>query len=159
MGPLTSRLGAKATTSCVMFGQITPARLDSYERHTRSYHERYGRGCWAMLYQADVRARLELSERLRKLGKDERDAAVAAGGKHAFDPNMPWEGGTRWLGSSFLASGVGRAGPPYLGKVSDDFSGCRRRRRGELHERSCTSTLGRRWEEASRGCCQTALGG
>ena len=54
---------------CIMFGQISPARLDSYEHHIRSYHERYGRGCWALLYQADVRARLELAERLRRQGK------------------------------------------------------------------------------------------
>ena len=56
-------------TGCIMFGQISPARLDSYEHHIRSYHERYGRGCWALLYQADVRARLELAERLRRQGK------------------------------------------------------------------------------------------
>ena len=76
-------------TGRIMFGQISPARLDLYEHHIRSYHERYG--CWALLYQADVRARLELAERLRRQGKEEKDAAVAAGGTHDFDPKMPWE--------------------------------------------------------------------
>eukprot|EP00959_Pyramimonas_sp_CCMP1952_P339911 7118774-Pyramimonas_sp.AAC.1 len=44
---------------CIMFEQITPARLDAYEKHLRGFHERYGRQCWALIYQADVRARLE----------------------------------------------------------------------------------------------------
>ena len=78
-------------SGCIMFGQISPARLDSYEHHIRSYHERYGRGCWALLYQADVRARLELAERLRRQGKEEHDAAIAAGGTHGFDDKKPWE--------------------------------------------------------------------
>ena len=78
-------------TGCIMFGQISPARLDGYEHHIRSYHERYGRGCWALLYQADVRARLELAERLRRQGKEDRDNAIAAGGTHGFDPKKPWE--------------------------------------------------------------------
>ena len=60
----------------IMFEEITPARLDAYEKHIRNYHERYGRGCWALIYQADVRARLENSERLRRVGKDEHDMAV-----------------------------------------------------------------------------------
>ena len=78
-------------TGCIMFGQISPARLDCYEHHIRSYHERYGRGCWALLYQADVRARLELSERLRRQGQEEKDAASAAGGSHDYDAKTPWE--------------------------------------------------------------------
>ena len=41
-------------TGCIMFGQISPARLDCYEHHIRSYRERYGQGCWALLYQADA---------------------------------------------------------------------------------------------------------
>eukprot|EP00959_Pyramimonas_sp_CCMP1952_P062706 1311004-Pyramimonas_sp.AAC.1 len=58
-------------TGALMFNQLTPARLDAYEKHIRHYHERYGRDQWAIIYQADVRARLELSERLRRRGQEE----------------------------------------------------------------------------------------
>ena len=75
----------------IMFDEISPARLDAYEKHVRNYHERYGRSCWALIYQADVRARLENSERLRRVGKDEHDKAKKAGGTHDFDTNSPWE--------------------------------------------------------------------
>ncbi|CAK0891828.1 unnamed protein product [Prorocentrum cordatum] len=76
---------------CIMFEQITPARLDAYEKHLRGFHERYGRQCWALIYQADVRARLELSERLRRIGKDEKESADATSTFHDFDPAKPWE--------------------------------------------------------------------
>ena len=78
-------------TGCIMFDQITPARLDAYEHLIRSYHERYGRSCWALLYQADVRARLEHTERLRRVGREEHQAAVDGGGSHSFEPKKPWE--------------------------------------------------------------------
>ena len=73
----------------IMFEEIIPARLDAYEKHVRNYHERYGRACWALIYQADVRARLENAERLRRLGKEEHDKALKAGGTHDFDVNAP----------------------------------------------------------------------
>ncbi|CAK0827555.1 unnamed protein product [Prorocentrum cordatum] len=76
---------------CIMFEQITPARLDAYEKHLRGFHERYGRQCWALIYQADVRARLELSERLRRVGKDEKERADATSTFHDFDPTKPRE--------------------------------------------------------------------
>ena len=75
----------------IMFEEISPARLDAYEKHIRNYHERYGRDCWALIYQADVRSRLENCERLRRIGKDEHDKAKKAGGSHDFDTAAPWE--------------------------------------------------------------------
>ena len=78
-------------TGAIMFDQISPARLEAYEHRIRSYHERYGRECWALIYQADVRARLEQTERLRRIGADELEAATKAGGTHSFDKKKPWE--------------------------------------------------------------------
>ncbi|CAK0822776.1 unnamed protein product, partial [Prorocentrum cordatum] len=78
-------------TGALMFNQLTPARLDAYEKHIRHYHERYGRDQWAIIYQADVRARLELSERLRRRGQEEASRAAATGKLHDFDPRAPWE--------------------------------------------------------------------
>ncbi|CAK0806401.1 unnamed protein product [Prorocentrum cordatum] len=42
------------------------------------------------IYQADDRARLELAERLRRTGKDEKDRADATSTLHNFDAAMPW---------------------------------------------------------------------
>ena len=78
-------------TGAIMFEAISPAMLDAYSKHIRHYHERYGRGCWAIIYQADVRARLELTERLRRQGASARERAPAQGFHHEFDPANPWE--------------------------------------------------------------------
>ena len=44
-----------------------------------------------MIYQADVRARLEHTERLRHVGAEELEAAIRAGGAHKSDKKKPWE--------------------------------------------------------------------
>ena len=75
----------------IMLDQISPAKLDRYEKLIRQYHERYGRGCWPIIYQADVRARLEESERVRRQGKDAYETAQRSGLTHPFDPNKPWD--------------------------------------------------------------------
>ena len=42
-----------------MLRLISPAQLDNYEIHIRRLAERYGKSAWALVCQADVRARLE----------------------------------------------------------------------------------------------------
>ena len=74
-----------------MFEQISPAKLDMYEKLIRQYHERYGRVCWPIIYQADVRARQEQVERVRRRGQESFDTAQRAGLSHDFDPARPWE--------------------------------------------------------------------
>eukprot|EP00435_Cladocopium_sp_Y103_P032345 s490_g8.t1 len=78
-------------TGCIMLDQITTSSLDNYEKKIRKYHERYGRSCWPLLYQADVRARLEQSERLRRRGHEAMEKAVQAGHQHEYDSDKPWE--------------------------------------------------------------------
>ena len=109
-------------TGRIMFGQISPARLDLHEHHIRSYHERYG--CWALLYQADARACLELAERLRRQGKEEKDAAVAAGdsrfrSQDALGVGLEHAG----QGSLALAPRVGGASFAYPCQVPATISG------------------------------------
>eukprot|EP00435_Cladocopium_sp_Y103_P026048 s3225_g6.t1 len=78
-------------TGAIMFEQISPSRLDMYEKVIRQYSERYGRSCWPILYQADVRARLEHVERVRRRGQEGYEAAQRSGLTHPFDPDKPWE--------------------------------------------------------------------
>ena len=78
-------------TGCIMFDAIAPARLDQYEKVIRKYAERYGKSCWPIIYQADVRARLEQTERLRRQGQDASDTAAASGHTHPFNAAKPWD--------------------------------------------------------------------
>ena len=71
--------------------QITPSKLDAYEKTIRQFHDRYGKACWAIIYQADVRARLEQVERIRRRGQEAYESARRLGLSHPFDPNRPWE--------------------------------------------------------------------
>ena len=89
-------------TGAIMLEQITPARLDGYEKVVRQYHERYGRSCWPILYQADVRARLEQVERLRRLGQEAFEVARTAGLGHEFNPLQPWEWVWKELARDFI---------------------------------------------------------
>lgn len=78
-------------TGAVMFEQISPAKLDGYEKRIRHFSERYGKTCWPIIYQADVRARLEHAERLRRMGQEAYERAQPAGLNHQFNPHKPWE--------------------------------------------------------------------
>ena len=83
-------------TVLLMFDAVKPAALDAYEALIRQYYLRYGQRCWALLYQADTRARKELAERVRrKLASEYQEvtaAAQAVGGTvvHPYDPAAPW---------------------------------------------------------------------
>ena len=90
-------------TGSIMFDQISPAKLDRYEKLIRQYHERYGRACWPIIYQADVRARLEESERVRRQGREAHDTARRAGLTHPYDPNKPWD----WVWSTLTMQVLG----------------------------------------------------
>ena len=78
-------------TGCVMLGEISLARLDCYSKLIQRYHDRYGSAVWAIIYQADVRARLELTERLRRRAEDDFDRAHAAGAPHPYSRTHPWD--------------------------------------------------------------------
>jgi len=78
-------------TGAIMLGQITPATLDLWVKVITNYAYRYGPEVWALIYQTDVRARLEHMERIRRLISTARTQAIEAGGSHAFDPAVPWE--------------------------------------------------------------------
>ena len=74
-----------------MLGATTCAALGSYRDLMHLHFKRYGSVSWGIPYQADVRARLEQIERIRRRGIAEHAAATAAGLGHTFDPNRPWE--------------------------------------------------------------------
>jgi len=80
-----------AITACISLKVVTLGTLQRYAELISSFHRRFGEGAWAVIYQADVRMRSEHFERIRRRGTKEKADAVAAGGRHPFDENSPWQ--------------------------------------------------------------------
>ena len=86
------------SNACVMLDIIDLGVLNKYRDLIEKYHNRYGVAIWALLYQADVRCRLELFERVRRQIMAEQESLVKAHGAAAgppptvagFDPKRPW---------------------------------------------------------------------
>ena len=89
----------------IMLKAAAPAALDAYRNHISSAYQRYGEGCWALIYQCDTRARREMAERIRRKGAAMHTKAVAAGAAAVaaceFDPMLPWDYVFRSLPSEF----------------------------------------------------------
>ena len=71
--------------------------LLQYQARIERMHERYCERTWALLYQADVRARLEELPRVRLELKLAHKAAVSAGGTAPYDDARPWKEALRVL--------------------------------------------------------------
>eukprot|EP00971_Amphidinium_carterae_P337282 6474019-Amphidinium_carterae.2 len=74
-----------------MLGHISPARLEAYREHIRRYAERFGHPCWPIIYQSDVRARLEHVVRLRRQAEESHDQLRLVGSPSPYDASKPWE--------------------------------------------------------------------
>ena len=79
-------------TALIGFGAVSLGPLMDYSRLITGYATRYGAATWPLLYQTEVRCRLEHMERLRRVL--ERDCAVATARGQApatpSDPCQPW---------------------------------------------------------------------
>jgi len=78
-------------TSGIQLDLLSPVRVDSYVDTIKSYNTRYSHSCWHLIYQADVRMRLEQAERIRRRGETEHAKAISCGGSHDYSPGKPWE--------------------------------------------------------------------
>jgi len=76
-------------TVLVMFDVINMGSIEQYEDLIEKYTLRYP-DTWHVIYQADVRARMELLERHRRRGRTEHAIATQSGVGHAYDPVRPW---------------------------------------------------------------------
>jgi hypothetical protein len=79
-------------TAAISFDCLTPSTCDNYKKKIGNYIERYGDNCWAIIYQADVRTRLEQAERTKRRLLSEKVKADSLGKVHDYDPSKPWEG-------------------------------------------------------------------
>ena len=71
-----------------MLDLVGVARIDRYANQLMNYAKRYGSNVWHVIYQADVRARLEHLERLCRVAVEEHCAATARGLMHMFEPSV-----------------------------------------------------------------------
>ena len=78
-------------TALIMLDQVGLATLDRYASQINEFANRYGPIVWHIIYQADVRARLEHMERIRRIGIEQHAKATAAGLAHEYDPDKPWD--------------------------------------------------------------------
>ena len=78
-------------TSAIMLQELSPSTLDLWEKMVTTYAGKYGAEAWALIYQAEVRARLEHLCRVRRDGAAAKIQAAAAGGDLPFIPDSPWE--------------------------------------------------------------------
>ena len=78
-------------TGLISFGALSLGRLEEYSDKIVHYSNRYGPEVWALLYQADVRARSELWERKRREAERDKEKAERAGKHHGLDPAKPWD--------------------------------------------------------------------
>jgi hypothetical protein len=94
-GPPSFELWEKSydllTTAMIMMGVMSLSKIEAYKKKIKGYVTKFGEGVWLVIYQADVRFRMEHLLTLRRRGADEADAAARAGGIHEYDPNRPWD--------------------------------------------------------------------
>ena len=77
-------------TGCIMLNMVDPANLDLYANHVKAAVQRFGVSAWPVIYQADVRARLEQIERVRRRVELEAEQAKRLGSTTPFEPKRPW---------------------------------------------------------------------
>ena len=76
----------------VMLDAVDLGNLLRYRNLVERYHDRFSEKVWSVVYQGDVRCRLEHMPRLKRIVQADYDAAMAAGTAppSGFDPNRPW---------------------------------------------------------------------
>ena len=74
----------------VMIDAVDLGNLLKSRNVVEKLHDRFGDKVWSIIYQGDVRCRLEHMTRIRRRAQADHDEAVAAGKTTSFDPARPW---------------------------------------------------------------------
>ena len=81
----------------IMLDAADLGALLQYQERVERMHERYGERTWALLYQAEVRCRLEEWPRVRMELKRAHSSAVSGGGTTAYEAARPWNEALRQI--------------------------------------------------------------
>jgi hypothetical protein len=91
-------------TGMIMLDAADHPQLEAYAKHIAKLSRQFGPSAWCTLYQADVRFRREMIERVREEQSNKLDEALEANGSYPFDPKRPWDRcfevavtGRRWI--------------------------------------------------------------
>ena len=80
-------------TALIGLDVVCASHLDLYKDHIQRRNARYGQPVWLLIYQADVRARREHMERLRRKLQTQHDMGGTPDG---FDAARPWKFNSVW---------------------------------------------------------------
>ena len=80
-------------SALIMLDTVRRPQLVAYRAKICALHAQYGAQSWALLYQADVRCRYELMDRLRYRELAKHNAALQATPprRSEYDPARPWD--------------------------------------------------------------------
>ena len=78
------------STAYVMLDVVDLGVLNAYCKNIERLYSRYGQSTWAILYQTDVRFRLEHLLRIKRQYADAHDEAKAAGHDTPYEVDRPW---------------------------------------------------------------------
>jgi hypothetical protein len=78
-------------TAMIMLDAADHPQLEAYSRHINKLANQFGPAAWSAIYQAEVRFRREMLERVREEQSNKLDSALEAGGIYPFDPVRPWD--------------------------------------------------------------------
>ena len=74
-----------------MFQLVSPARLDRYAAKIQAYDDELP-DTWGLIYQTDVRARLEVAPNTREDLEREYAHAIVNNQATEYNPEFPWDG-------------------------------------------------------------------
>ena len=74
----------------IMLDAVDLGHLLRYKTMVERFHDKYGERVWSVIYQGDVRCRLENMPRLKRVAQAAHDKSTRAGGTTDFDPKRPW---------------------------------------------------------------------
>ena len=77
-------------TGATMLDIISVGKLGRYQKRIRSWAKQYP-GCWAVIYQADVRMRSERCLRIRERLEEAHELDVKENRRSSYNPDRPWD--------------------------------------------------------------------
>ena len=77
-------------SAVVMLGVIGVNAIDAYMKKVGKLASDYGTSVWLLLYQAEMRMRLERIPKIRRKLHQQHDAVTKTGGVHPYNPASPW---------------------------------------------------------------------
>ena len=78
-------------TACIMFNIIDEGKLRRYMKFIRRLARKHDDKCWPLIYQAEVRMRLERASEIREELEEQHELDLQNGWRTHFNPARPWD--------------------------------------------------------------------